>query len=348
MPTLITGPAGVDMNGLDVSVLLDGTVTLETPTQYVEDYYGQTISFAGTGFTYDSFGYPTGGLVTGLQVSQAGQLIYQVTGMSIPVTTWEYWANTGDTVGAMKGVLGGADTFTGSIGADTIGGFAGDDVMSGGGGNDVMDGGADGVASSGSGADTMTGDAGNDTLTDEDGQNFLQGGDGNDSINGGADFDRTNGNVGNDTVHGNAGDDWVTGGKDSDVLYGDAGKDIVNGNVGNDTGYGGAGDDVVRGGQNDDVLYGDDGNDWITGDLGNDTLTGGPGADTFRAFSGGGLDRITDFHAAEGDRIQLDPGTAYTTAQVGADVVITLGGGATTTLVGVNLADLPQGWIFGA
>jgi Ca2+-binding RTX toxin-like protein len=86
----------------------------------------------------------------------------------------------------------------------------------------------------------------------------------------------------------------------------------------------------------------------MTGDLGNDTLTGGAGADIFRAFNGGGSDRITDFNAAEGDRVQVDPGTTYTVAQVGSDTVIDLGGGNQTVLAGVSMSSLPAGWIFGA
>ncbi|MET0271418.1 MAG: calcium-binding protein, partial [Phenylobacterium sp.] len=61
-----------------------------------------------------------------------------------------------------------------------------------------------------------------------------------------------------------------------------------------------------------------------------------------------GLDRITDFSRAEGDRIQLDPGVTYSTAQVGADTVVTLGGGGQVVLAGVQLSTLTDGWIFGA
>jgi serralysin len=44
--------------------------------------------------------------------------------------------------------------------------------------------------------------------------------------------------------------------------------------------------------------------------------------------------------------VQLDPGTTYSVAQVGADTVITMGGGAQMTLVGVSMATLTDGWIF--
>ncbi|MET0271999.1 MAG: calcium-binding protein, partial [Phenylobacterium sp.] len=59
-------------------------------------------------------------------------------------------------------------------------------------------------------------------------------------------------------------------------------------------------------------------------------------------------DRITDFNRAEGDRIQLDPGTTYTMAQVGADTVLTLAGGGQMILVGVTATSLAGDWIFGA
>jgi serralysin len=189
------------------------------------------------------------------------------------------------------------------------------------------------------------GGGGSDVLNGNDAGDTLFGNGGADQINGGAGSDRENGNIGNDTVHGAGGGDWVTGGQNDDVLFGDDGDDILNGNLGADIGDGGAGNDTVRGGQGDDVLAGGAGDDLMTGDLGNDTMTGGAGADTFRAFASGGVDVITDFNRAEGDRILLDPGTNYVASQVGADVVVDLGGGAQTILRNVQLASLDPGWI---
>jgi len=173
----------------------------------------------------------------------------------------------------------------------------------------------------------------------------LRGYDGADTVTGGAGFDDINGNIGDDSCAGGLGDDWVVGGKDNDALLGEDGDDIVYGNLGNDTCDGGTGADLVRGGQGDDVLVGGAGNDWLSGDRGSDTVTGGAGADVFHTFDEAGVDRVTDFNLAEGDRVQLDPGTTYAVAQVDADVVITLGG-AQMTLVGVQLASLTPGWIF--
>ncbi|MEA5623667.1 hypothetical protein [Nostoc sp. UHCC 0251] len=70
-------------------------------------------------------------------------------------------------------------------------------------------------------------------------------------------------------IHGNSGNNYLTGTQGSDQIYGYAG---------NDTLIGGAGNDMLVGGG------------------GNDYLTGGSGRDTFVLnYSGGGIDRITDF-----------------------------------------------------
>lgn len=209
----------------------------------------------------------------------------------------------------------------------------------------------------GSGGDTITGNgvannlgggAGDDIIAGGAGEDYLRGDLGNDRITGGADFDDINGNMGFDTANGGLGNDWVVGGKDGDVLYGDEGEDIVYGNMGSDTTDGGVGDDLVRGGQDADVLAGGDGADWLSGDRGDDTITGGAGADIFHTFGDAGIDRVLDFVLAQGDRVMLDPGTAYNVVQSGADAVINMGGGGQMVLVGVTVASLTGDWIFGA
>ncbi len=182
----------------------------------------------------------------------------------------------------------------------------------------------------------------------------LRGGPGNDLVDGNVGFDDLHGNEGDDTVSGWDEDDWVVGGKGDDILSGDApysqgpGNDVVLGNLGNDTCNGDGGSDLVRGGQGNDVLLGQAGNDWLSGDRGDDTITGGAGADIFHTFGDAGIDRVTDFSRAEGDRVQLDPGTTYTLAQVGSDTVISMSGGAQMILVGVSLSSLTRDWIFAA
>jgi hypothetical protein len=80
----------------------------------------------------------------------------------------------------------------------------------------------------------------------------------------------------------------------------------------------------------------------------NGTVTGGAGADIFHTFGDAGIDRVTDFSLAQGDRVQLDPGTVFTVSQSGADTLITMVGGAQMILLGVQLSTLTPGWIFGA
>ncbi|MET0273948.1 MAG: calcium-binding protein, partial [Phenylobacterium sp.] len=196
------------------------------------------------------------------------------------------------------------------------------------------------------GANRIFGRLGNDTLSGGAGANFLRGEEGNDSIVGGAGFDDASGNMGDDTVSGGDGDDWVVGGKDQDRLSGGEGADIVLGNLGNDTCDGGAGADIIRGGQQDDVLTGGAGNDYLSGDRNNDTLTGGSGADIFHSFSGAAIDRVLDFSAAEGDRIQLDAGSAYILRQSGADTIVDMGAGDQVILVGVSMSSLTASSIF--
>jgi len=231
-------------------------------------------------------------------------------------------------------------TQTGSDTADGLMGDSDSETLSGLGGDDVI------VA--GSGDDTASGGSGADTIAGGPGTNYLRGDDGDDSIVGGSGFDDINGNMGNDTCVSGGGDDWVVGGKDNDSLVGSDGQNLVYGNLGNDTCDGGAGNDIVRGGQDNDVVMGGAGDDFVSGDKGSDTMTGGSGADIFHTFGDAGLDRVTDFHVSEGDRVQVDPGTIYTVAQVGADTVINMTGGGQMVLVGVTLSSLPTSWIFGA
>jgi Ca2+-binding RTX toxin-like protein len=244
------------------------------------------------------------------------------------VDTVTYAVAPGGVVVDLTGGSGGSDTITGvervigSAFADHIIGSAGADTVMAGGGNDSIDGG--------------------------EGQNYLRGEDGDDSISGGSGFDDSNGNMGNDTIHGNAGDDYSVGGKDNDLLFGDDGNDIVWGNLGNDTCDGGNGNDQCRGGQGDDSISGGAGDDFISGDRGNDTETGGAGADIFHTFSGAGIDKVLDFHLAEGDRVMVDPGTTFMVSQVGADTVIDMGNGDQMILVGVQMSTLTGSWIFGA
>lgn len=130
----------------------------------------------------------------------------------------------------------------------------------------------------------------------------------------------------------------------NDRIDGDNGADDIQARPGDDTVMGYGGDDAIRGGRGNDVIDGGDGDDWLSGGRGNDTLTGGRGADVFQGFADCGDDLITDFSLDEGDRIELEPDTAYELRQEGADAVVQMQAGR-LVLKGVRAADLPRGSI---
>jgi Ca2+-binding RTX toxin-like protein len=260
----------------------------------------------------------------------------------------------------------GHDVVQGNAGADTVNGGDGRDTVYGGQGDDRVFGDGD--------ADRMFGDAGNDWVQGNAGHDTLNGGAGGDTMFGGQGDDLLFGDSEDDRVLGDAGDDWVQGNKgadtleggdgsdtvfggqgndmvlgqaSNDLLFGDEGDDFVQGNVGRDTLLGGVGADLLHGGQGDDVLYGEDGADTLSGDDGDDVLFGGAGADVFMGARGGGVDRILDFSAAEGDRVYIEPGSPYSLRQEGADTIIDLGQGDRMVLVDRQLSQLSDGWIVG-
>ena len=215
--------------------------------------------------------------------------------------------------------------------------------------------------------DTLYGGGGDDYVGSLTGNDVLHGEDGNDTVSGGADNDRLYGNAGADTLFGGRGNDSLHGGKDGDVLFGDrdadtlfgdlgadtlygnSGDDWLNGNQDSDTLHGGQGNDTLRGGMGGDVLFGDLGDDVLWGDYGNDMLAGGAGADTFWIRFSAGHDVVTDFNAAEGDRIGLMDNLSHTArADAAGDAVIVFSDGNDLTLQGVKFASLngavPASW----
>jgi serralysin len=353
MTTVIASAYGLNMWESELGVA-GRTVIASTPSLYsVSNTWASSgvNNFHGFGFTYDDANRLTGGVVTGWEASidngsPTGLEYFSFEDFSVPATRIADWLATGDDdppVPFPWPLFSGADSITGGPNDDDLWGGTGDDTILGGGGDDGIAGGYAG--------------------TDRDGSNYLRGGDGNDTIHGADAFDDINGNAGDDQAYGGPGDDWVLGGQGNDKLLGDdklwtgqgdnfsdlgEGADFVHGNLGDDTCDGGPGADTVRGGQGDDSLTGSAGDDWLSGDRGSDTLSGGAGADVFHSFGEAGLDRVLDFNRAEGDRVQLDPGTTYTVSQSGADVVIDMAGGARMVLAGVQLSTLSGDWIFTA
>jgi serralysin len=203
--------------------------------------------------------------------------------------------------------LGGNDRITGGAGNDIIDGGAGNDTMAGGLGDDsytvdsstdvvieAINAGNDTVSASASytlgdnienltltGSDAIngTGNGLNNIMTGNAANNYLYAGDGNDQVNGLA---------GDDYLYGEAGDDLLNGGEGQDWMVGDLGDDVLSGGVGNDRVLGGAGNDI------------------LAGEQGRNRLTGGADADQFVLNAlDQNFDIITDFKAAQGDRITV-------------------------------------------
>lgn len=122
------------------------------------------------------------------------------------------------------------------------------------------------------------------------------------------------GTNGNDYLEAKTG--WWFFGSYEEVLYGYGGDDTLDGGNRDDTLFGGDGYDNLYGDDGDDYLLGEWGNDFLSGDNGNDDLNGGDGYDILTGGEGAdyfifnspwqGVDTITDFNYAEGDKVQID------------------------------------------
>ncbi|MBP2313772.1 Ig-like domain-containing protein [Azospirillum soli] len=247
--------------------------------------------------------------------------------------------------GASQYIVLGADddTLHGGGGDDFVGSKTGNDVLYGDEGNDTVQGGED--------HDTLFGGSDNDLLLGNTGADVLFGNMGADTLYAGRDSDTLYGGRDDDALFGNDAADRLQGDDGADRLFGNTGNDVLLGNMGADTLYGGMGNDTLYSGRDDDLLFGDLGDDWLFGDLGNDTLTGGAGADVFvfgQRFAeglGDGHDVITDFNAAEGDRIRLLGNLTYTLAANGAgDAVIVFSSNDDVTLTGVRRDQVQAAW----
>jgi Ca2+-binding RTX toxin-like protein len=160
----------------------------------------------------------------------------------------------------------------------------------------------------GSGNDTIFGGLGDDSIVGGTGADRLDGGSGLDTL----DYRLSGAGVTVDLglgtgLGGDAAGDIVSG---FERLLGSGFNDILTGSAALDQILGGNGVDSLLGQAGNDILQGEAGNDRLTGGAGADQLTGGLGADRFVLLDasdsvGTTRDKITDFHHAEGDRIEL-------------------------------------------
>lgn len=144
---------------------------------------------------------------------------------------------------------------------------------------------------------------------------------------------------------GTEGADVLTAGLRDANLWGGGGSDTLTGGRGEDVLLGGAGNDVLFGARGEDRLLGGAGDDILNGGTGHDVLTGGDGADRFDLLRGTGRDVVTDFHHADGDRIGVAPGTAWTvTAGSDGFAVVSIGIGDQLSLNGVLASQVDASW----
>ena len=282
---------------------------------------------------------------------------YQNAAAGVTVSLVNPASNTGDAAGdtyiSIEGLIGSSfnDTLTGDANNNILRGGPGADILNGGDGFDYADY-ETAVTASLTNPAMNTGDAAGDTYISIEGllgsifidtligdanNNELRGGLGGDVLNGGGGFDFAG--------YQNAGVGVTASLANPAINTGDAAGDtyiLIEGLRGSDF------NDTLIGDANDNTLEGGAGADRLNGGPGNDTLTGGPGPDTFIFAPGNGADTITDFSAAEGDRIDLSAfigigsiGQIQAVAtQVGADTVLNLGNGDTLTLTGVTASGL--------
>lgn len=125
--------------------------------------------------------------------------------------------------------------------------------------------------------------------------------------------------------------------EDNDVTFrylkGSWAEDVVHGH---DSGS------KLYGMQNHDELHGGKGRDLLDGGIGNDILSGGAGIDTFVFRRGYGQDKVLDFQPGKsGDVLDLantgiTSGDGLAARQVGGDTVLSIGGGDSLTLKGID------------
>ncbi len=189
-------------------------------------------------------------------------------------------------------------------------------------------------------ANIINGNNGANRLYGLDGTDTLFGRDGADRIDGGAGADKLYGGKGNDIFYVDNASDVVVenAGEGTDVVYASVsltlranveqliltGTNALTGK-GNElanTISGNSGANPLFGLAGDDRLYGGGGADFIQGGAGRDRMNGGPGGDRFvfddgefGGSTGSAADRIHDFSATDGDRIDLGRADANSTLQ---------------------------------
>ncbi len=310
MATLYAGTeSAVRMDTMNIGTWLTGTVDDSWPTHMKVGGPGDSYRiFGGTGFTYSPTGRFNGGTLQSVYISDgSGGEPWGITGMSMPVATFNAYASAGNTAAFLAAVFAGNDTLNGHswhVFDDYLNGYGGHDKINGGAGNDTLIGGA--------GNDSLVG--GSNSYYDE-----LDGGTGADTMRGEGGFDKyfvdNTGDVVVEASGAAGGEDGVV----SSISYtlaenvehlelldvataknagGNALDNSIGGNVFANKLFGLAGDDQIFGGDGNDTLDGGANADDMTGGSGNDTYYVDSSSDWVNETSGSGIDLViasTDF-----------------------------------------------------
>ena len=113
-------------------------------------------------------------------------------------------------------------------------------------------------------------------------------------------------------------------------IYTNGGNDVV--------AITGSGDNTIYTGMGDDTVLGGSGDDTFIGGKGANVYTGGDGADTF-VNTAGASDIITDFHADQGDQLDLQGQVYFLTTASDGSAALILDGGGVIILQGVTEAE---------
>jgi Ca2+-binding RTX toxin-like protein len=315
MATFVCNPnkafsfAAFDVTGLDGDVVYELSPTVWRAGPFSIDL-GTNVELQGTGFTYSN-GALTAGTITSITTHVGGPVGFQITGMSMPVATYNAYKSAGnqdDAYPFLEDVFSGSDTITGSNFADLLRGFAGNDTIDGKNSDDFLDGGA--------GSDTLIGGEGNDHyVLDSTGdkivetgagsgdradanfsvdlnsvafdgiENVLLWGTGNLSATGDGVANYLQGNDGANKISGNAGDDTIFGWQGNDTLDGGTGNDYLNGGEGNDTYYVDSASDIINEAFGTDSVFSSAESFTLSMGVENLTLTGSAYSGTGNSFN---------------------------------------------------------------
>ncbi len=167
MTVITAGPQPLNMDALTLVDFGAGpNVTAASSTHFqVGPASGLHADVTGVSFAYDPLAGALSGVVTGLTEFNGSTLLFQATGASVPVTSYESRLQAGDTAGALGLFLSNAATINGSPGADVLRAGSAAAVLNGGAGGDVLVGGpGDDTLNGGPGDDSIEGGGGVDTL----------------------------------------------------------------------------------------------------------------------------------------------------------------------------------------